>query len=189
MIAAIACINLDGALGLDNKLLYNNAMDMRRFKSLSTQYYHCIMGRNTFESLPKPLENRETLIVSSTYENKKIEQPLDISTANANLCILTYEQLLYMLKLKNTSYLVCGGAKLYETMLPMCDILHLTIVYDHAKGDAYFPKLNNAEWHVSECSTMIKTPSGYTMQFVDLHRRKTLQDILHSEHTNLFKQI
>ena len=51
-ISIIAAIAENNAIGKDNKLLWRLPADMRRFKDLTTGHA-VIMGRKTFESLPK----------------------------------------------------------------------------------------------------------------------------------------
>ena len=51
-ISIIAAIAENNAIGKNNKLLWRLPADMRRFKDLTTGHA-VIMGRKTFESLPK----------------------------------------------------------------------------------------------------------------------------------------
>ena len=60
-ISLICAIAENGAIGYENKLLFHLRADLQRFKAL-TSGHTIIMGRNTFESLPKgALPNRRIL--------------------------------------------------------------------------------------------------------------------------------
>ena len=62
MIYLIAAISDDGIIGVDNKLPWKLRNDLRWFK-MHTINGSVIMGRKTWESLPKkPLENRMNII-------------------------------------------------------------------------------------------------------------------------------
>ena len=63
MITIIAAINKNRGLGFENKLLYWLPNDLKRFKALTTGHT-IIMGRKTFESLPKgALPNRRNIVL------------------------------------------------------------------------------------------------------------------------------
>ena len=75
MIHIIAAVARNGAIGLDNKLLYHMPADMRHFKELTTGHT-VVMGRNTFESLPKgALPNRRNIVLTrnAAYTAPNIE--------------------------------------------------------------------------------------------------------------------
>lgn len=66
MITIIAAVARNRAIGFENKLLYWLPNDLKRFKALTTGHT-IIMGRNTFESLPKgALPNRRNVVLSRT---------------------------------------------------------------------------------------------------------------------------
>ena len=62
----IAAVARNNAIGYDNKLIYWLPDDLKRFKALTTGHT-IVMGRNTFESLPKgALPNRRNVVLSRT---------------------------------------------------------------------------------------------------------------------------
>ena len=62
----IAAVAENNAIGKENKLLYWLPNDLKRFKALTTGHT-IVMGRKTFESLPKgALPNRRNVVVSRT---------------------------------------------------------------------------------------------------------------------------
>lgn len=65
-ISLICAVAENGAIGHNNRLLFHLRADLQRFKSL-TSGHTIIMGRNTFESLPKgALPNRRNIVLSRT---------------------------------------------------------------------------------------------------------------------------
>ena len=62
-ITIIAAIDENNVLGKDNQLIWHLPEDLMRFKRLTTGHA-IIMGRKTFESLPKALPNRHNIVVT-----------------------------------------------------------------------------------------------------------------------------
>ena len=73
-ITLIAAVSKNNGIGLNNKLLWYNKDDLKRFKEL-TIGHSIIMGRKTFESLPNgALPNRKNIVLTreKNYSNKNI---------------------------------------------------------------------------------------------------------------------
>jgi dihydrofolate reductase len=119
----IAC-DPNGGIGYQNKLPWTNIQgDLPRFKRL-TEGQLVVMGRNTWDSLPKkPLPNRINIVVTS--------RPfVEDGVASINK-LLNYPDL----------YWLIGGAKLIEQAWPYINEIHLTKVYDHYTCDTFIDLL------------------------------------------------
>ena len=57
-------------IGINNKLPWRISADMNFFKYLTigNKNNAVVMGKNTFESLPQPLKNRDNIVVSTTIK-------------------------------------------------------------------------------------------------------------------------
>ena len=64
LITIIVAAAENNIIGNDNKLIWHLSDDLKRFKEL-TKGHHVIMGRKTFESMPKALPNRTCLLYTS----------------------------------------------------------------------------------------------------------------------------
>ena len=65
----IAAVAQNRAIGYQNKLIYWLPNDLKRFKQLTTGHT-IIMGRRTFESLPKgALPNRRNIVLSRSAKD------------------------------------------------------------------------------------------------------------------------
>ena len=62
-ITIIAAAAENNALGKENKLIWHLSDDLKHFKNL-TKGHHVIMGRKTFESMPKALPNRTNVVIT-----------------------------------------------------------------------------------------------------------------------------
>lgn len=133
MISVIAAVAQNRAIGNDNKLLYWLPNDLKRFKALTTGHT-IIMGRKTFESLPKgALPNRRNVVISRTVTElpgcdvySSLEEALSHCTPDEDIYII-------------------GGASVYGQALPLADRLCLTEIEDTpSAADAFFP--DYSEW-------------------------------------------
>lgn len=133
----IAAIAENNAIGLEGKLLYWLPSDLRRFKALTTGHT-IIMGRKTFESLPKgALPNRRNVVLSRNEKNFPGAETF--ASLKDALASCTAEEDVYII----------GGASVYTEALPIADRLCLTEVHDTPKeADAFFPNFNREEWDV-----------------------------------------
>ena len=64
MFKIIAAVGLNNELGYNNDLIWHLPEDLKFFKEV-TSNHTIIMGRNTFESLPKMLPNRKHIVLTS----------------------------------------------------------------------------------------------------------------------------
>ena len=124
----IAAVAKNRAIGYRNKLIYWLPNDLKRFKMLTTGHT-VIMGRRTFESLPKgALPNRRNIVLSRTQDR-----------FTGCDCYKSLEEALKHCSPEEDIYII-GGASLYEQALSIADRLLLTEVNDVPEhADAYFP--------------------------------------------------
>ena len=128
-ISIIAAVDRRMAIGFENKLLFWLPNDLKRF---------ILMGRKTFESLPKgALPNRRNIVLSS---NPATECP------GAEV-FPSLEAALQSCKEEEHIYII-GGASIYQQAISFADELCLTEIDDVApEADAFFPEVSPAQWH------------------------------------------
>ena len=158
MISIIAAVAKNRAIGFENKLIYWLPNDLKRFKALTTGHT-IVMGRKTFESLPKgALPNRRNVVLSLTTK----ELPgCDVYPS--------LEEALKSCKPDEDIYII-GGARVYEQALPFADRLCLTEVDDTPKeADAFFPDYSN--WQIAQKEEHKKDEKhAFNYAFVDYVR-------------------
>lgn len=127
-ISLIAAVARNRAIGKDNKLIYWLPDDMKRFKALTTGHT-IIMGRRTFESLPKgALPNRRNIVLSRTRQDfTGCDAYSSLEEAIAHCA-------------EDEDIYVIGGEEVYRQAIGKADRLCLTEVDDTPDGaDAFFP--------------------------------------------------
>ena len=138
MISIIAAIGRNRELGQGNQLIWHIKEDLKNFKNITMGKY-IIMGKNTYESLPKHLEGRKYIVLSSSLNN--IENGLLFNDFN---------KLLEFVKDLDEEVMVIGGASIYKLFLPYASRLYLTLIDSEAKADIYFPEFDNSLWDSEE---------------------------------------
>lgn len=135
-ISIIAAVDQRMAIGFQNKLLFWLPNDLKRFKALTTGHT-VIMGRKTFESLPKgALPNRRNVVLSSNPATECTGAEVFPSLETALQSCRDDE-----------SVYIIGGASIYRQALPFADELCLTEIDSIApQADVYFPEVLPAIW-------------------------------------------
>ena len=137
MIAIIAAIDKNNALGFQNRLLFYLPDDLKRFKALTTGHT-VVMGRKTFDSLPKgALPNRRNIVLSRSTKLALPGAEVYTSLEEALKHCADDEQVFIM-----------GGASVYKQAMPLADRLYMTeIDAEAAEADVYFPAIDHELWH------------------------------------------
>lgn len=135
MFSLIVAASKNDVIGINNDLPFHIPEDLKRFKCL-TEYKTIIMGRKTFESLPRVLSNRTHIVITSN-KNIKSENPNVIYVNSIDEVIKKYS---------NTNAFVIGGGQIYKEFLQrnLINKIYLTRVNEVIKnGDTFFPKIPN----------------------------------------------
>lgn len=156
----IAAIGQNNELGFNNNLIWHLSGDMKFFKE-KTINHTIIMGRKTFESLPKLLPKRKHIVLSRKYINiKGVEVYHNIQTF-LNAYHNTDEEIFNI-----------GGATLYKALLKYTDNLYLTEIEATSKADVYFPNFNKDEYISQVLDTKEDEQTGIKYKHVLYKRRK-----------------
>jgi dihydrofolate reductase len=132
-IIIIAAISENGVIGKDNAIPWSIKEDLAHFKEL-TLGWPCIMGRKTWESLPKrPLPGRLNIIVSRSMKETDVKI---CSSLNAAIEYCTTYQKIF----------ICGGASIYSEAIPLAHTMEITHIHRNYDGDTFFPPIDPAVW-------------------------------------------
>jgi len=137
MISIIVVVSEDWGIGKDNELLWHISEDLKRFKRL-TFGNTVIMGKNTWESLPRrPLPGRKNIVLTDN-PNECIE---------CSVTAYSIEDALDKCD-KGEEIFVIGGGSIYRQFMPIADRLYITHVHQKAQADIYFPEIDPEVWKV-----------------------------------------
>lgn len=135
-ISMIAAVGKNLELGKNNDLIWHFKEDMKFFKE-TTMGHPVIMGRKTFESLPKALPGRKNIVISANPEYK----------ADGAEVVTSVEEAIKLAETEDTDAFVIGGGRIYTEFLPYADNLYLTeINAECPDADTYFPDFNKNDY-------------------------------------------
>ena len=155
MISAIVAVDNNWGIGFNGDLLEHIPADLKYFKELTSG--HCVMmGRKTWESLPKkPLPNRTNIVITNNPNKYNDAEFMDLFNAT-----------LYLIYNKNDDIFIIGGGKIYEELLPMCDRVYVTKIFkDHDQVDTYFPNLDESDEWAPAMQSALHAYKDLTYQF------------------------
>ena len=162
MLSIIVAVAENGAIGKDNDLIWYLSDDLKRFKALTTGHT-IIMGRKTFESLPKgALPNRTNVVLTK-----------DKSKSYPNCLMLHSVEEIIEKYAKNTEeHFIIGGGQLYADLLPYANRIYLTRVHHSFEADVYFPEIKVEEWKTeSQEDFQVSEKNEYAYSFINLVKK------------------
>lgn len=122
-------------IGAENDLLWKRDLpaDLRHFKEL-TAGTTVVMGRITYESIGRPLPNRENIVVSMTMhamDGLVVVRSLDEAYERATHDIVS----------------IIGGSQIYEQALASADtILATEVQAEFPQAEVFFPSIDMSKW-------------------------------------------
>ncbi|MBK3517424.1 dihydrofolate reductase [Carboxylicivirga marina] len=138
ILSMIVAIDQNNGIGKgDDQLAYISA-DLKRFKALTTGHT-ILMGRKTFEALPKGALPKRRNVVITRQSGYNAPGADVVNSLDAALALCQNDDKVF----------VIGGGEIYSTFLPKTDELYLTLIH-HAFDEAtvFFPKIEPGEWNV-----------------------------------------
>ena len=137
IISHLVAVSNNKVIGKDNDLPWKLKKDLLHFKNY-TVGKTILMGRKTFESIGKPLPNRNNFIVSTTLKNvagAKVFKSLDSAIENVS---------------PGEEVVIIGGGYLFRESINFFNKLVLTQVDCEIDGDIFYPEINLNQWTLEE---------------------------------------
>jgi dihydrofolate reductase len=133
-IALIAGMTEAHVIGRGNDLPWHISEDLINFKKV-TAGQTVIMGKNTLESIGKPLPNRNNVVLSA--EKVKIE--------GADVCT-SIPEALEKAKSYGKKVFIIGGASVYAQTIDLVDTMYISYIKNDYAGDVFFPEFSEEKW-------------------------------------------
>lgn len=158
-VSFVVAVSRNGVIGRNGGLPWHISTDLKRFKAI-TMGKPLIMGRKTWESLPKkPLPGRLNIVITrqKNYQAEGATVVADLPSALAaageveEICII-------------------GGGEIFEMFLAQTDRIYLTEVDLEVDGDAFFPPIDPKQWTETEREIHPRGPhdsAGFVLRVLD----------------------
>lgn len=142
MFSIIVAIGKNNEIGKNNKLLWHIPKDLKKFKK-TTLGKTVVMGRNTYESIGKPLPNRHNIVLTKNFN-------LFPNNCNEKLEIFDdFSKIVKKYKNSDEEVFVIGGAQIYKKALELGIVEKIYIShidFSDNEADVYFPEINYNIW-------------------------------------------
>jgi len=174
-LAIVVAVAENGTIGRHNELPWRLPEDLKFFKRV-TLGHPIVMGRNTFESIGRPLPGRTNIVVTGNRQWRvdgievahSLEDALAVGSQSAR-------------QMGVSSVMVIGGAEIYRQVLPFAKRLHITEVHAEVEGDAFFPELDKYQWsEIERISFDADNNNPYAYSFVTLIRKNAAR-LMHTQ--------
>ena len=148
----IVAIGEDGSIGKNGDLIWKISEDLQNFKKM-TIGHPVIMGRKTWESLPKrPLPNRRNIVITRQNDFKAEGAEVVNSVEKA------------IESVKGEEPFIIGGAEIYKAFMPFVTHFHLTKVFSTCKDADTFLTLPS-DLKLISSSAILKGNNPLSPQF------------------------
>ena len=153
----IAAVDKNLAIGKNGRIPWHIKEDLQYFQK-NTLNTAMIMGRSTFESIGKPLPNRQNIVMTRSPANREgVIEVLDSTTAIKEA------------KKASSKISIIGGESIYKEFLPLASKLLITEINITVEGaDTFFPAWNKQKW--TEKSRINSIENGIEYSFVEYLR-------------------
>ena len=163
MLSIIVAKAKNNIIGKNNSLLWNLPEDMKYFKE-KTLGHTVIMGRKTFESIGKALQERKNIVFSQNPDFKVKDE--NVKIVHSMLEIKEYID-------DEKENFVIGGAMIYNLLMPYVEKLYVTEIDKDFEGDAFFPKIDEKMWkETTRIKGNVDNKSDFNYDFVVYERIK-----------------
>ena len=148
----------NGVIGRDGGLPWHLSDDLKHFKAV-TMGTPMVMGRKTFESLPRLLSGRRHIVL--TRDPAWRADGAEVVTNISGAVELAGEPRLS----------VIGGAEIFHLFLPLADRIELTEVHARPEGDTFLPAFDPLHWKPLGCEAHPAKGGQPAFSFITLGRR------------------
>ena len=159
-ITLVAAISSNNVIGKENSLPWNIPEDLKRFKQM-TSGHTILMGRKTFDSIGRPLPNRQNIVMTKdeNFEREGIK------------VINDFYEALELIKESNEDVFVIGGSKIYELFEPVANSLAITRILKDFEGDAFFPDINWDLWQIEKEEKFFDEKSNIECKLIEYSKK------------------
>jgi dihydrofolate reductase len=161
----VVAMTANRVIGQNNTIPWRLPEDLKFFKRI-TMGKPIIMGRNTYESIGKPLPGRDNIVITRNpdYQVDGVHVVSSVQDAVELAGQLTAPDL-------EAEMMVIGGQQIFELTLPIADRIYLTELHTKIPGDVFFPDIPRDQWQEIARENRPATPENpFTYSFLILER-------------------
>jgi len=136
----IAAVSANRVIGRNGVTPWHLVEELKHFKNTTTGF-PVIMGKNTWETLKYPLENRLNIVLTRNTLFSFIHP-------NVVICNSIPESLSYCEKNSYSKIFFIGGGEIFKQTITIVDRMIISSIKLDFEGDCYFPEFDINEWEL-----------------------------------------
>ena len=141
-ISIIVAMSKNRVIGRDNDMPWHLSNDLKNFKKI-TMGKTVVMGRLTYQSIGRPLPNRQNIVLSRNFVDTNV------------LIFNNLQEVLNFLKDEDEVFII-GGEDIYRQTINKANKIYLTTIDKEIAGDKYFPEIDLSSWDKISSENYIK---------------------------------
>lgn len=140
IVSMVVAATRNGIIGRAGDMPWRMPSSLRRFRSL-TMGKPMVMGRKTFDAIGRPLDGRDTIVVTRNADFRADGVHVAANLAEALVIAVR------LAKARGTDEIViAGGGEIYAAAMPYATHVHLDVIEADLDGDTSFPRLDPTDW-------------------------------------------
>ena len=164
-VSFVVAVAENGVIGRDGAIPWRVPSDLKIFRRL-TMGKPVIMGRKTYESIGKPLDGRDNIVITrnAAFSATGVERAGNIEDArqSAHACAA---------RRGVDEIMVIGGAEIFAALLPRADRIYLTRIHARPDGDTNFPDLDPTVWREVSKAAVAPDPRDTAAATLHIYER------------------
>lgn len=156
MVSLIVAHANQNVIGFKGDMPWNLPADLKKLKKL-TEGNTIVMGRNTMDTLGKPLPNRRNVVL--TFNEEYVAEGVDVIHDISEIENLEGKVFIF------------GGATVYEQTMHLVDEMYITRIHETFAGDTFFPEYDIDDWEIVDITEgTVDEKNKYPHEFLHLRR-------------------
>jgi dihydrofolate reductase len=151
IVAFVVAMAENGVIGRNGQLPWRMPSDLKQFRKLTLRK-PVVMGRKTYESIGKPLDGRDNIVIT----RQKDFAPPGVRVADTIAGAVALGRTLASRRGVNEVAII-GGAEVFRAALPLTQRVYLTLVHGRPEGDIMLDSFDPAGWREASREPMQQT--------------------------------
>ena len=166
IVTFVVAVSENGVIGRQGQLPWRMPSDLKRFRQV-TLGKPVVMGRKTYESIGKPLDKRDNIVVT---RQPGYAAPGMHVVPSVEAAISLGRDLAAKRGVDEVA--IIGGAEIFRSAMPFVQRVYLTIVHASPEGDVLLDPFDPAVWREVSREAMQQGPGDeFAAHFVVMELR------------------
>eukprot|EP00026_Physarum_polycephalum_P014815 Phypoly_transcript_15374.p1 GENE.Phypoly_transcript_15374~~Phypoly_transcript_15374.p1 ORF type:complete len:168 (+),score=18.63 Phypoly_transcript_15374:308-811(+) len=166
ILSLVVAASQNNVIGRGGQLPWRLPAELAHFRNVTTNH-HILMGRKTWDSIPKkPLPNRVSIVLTS-------QDSIGMEESESLKLVKSLDQGIDFAKHSGeTELMIIGGEGVFKQALPLCNKMYFTRVHANVEGDVFFPEIEWDQWQLLSSQRHTKDSDNEHDFSIEIYQRK-----------------